>query len=97
LLDRVFVRLSYVVLQPVAKPTVEQIRALRELSLLGADYNMLQTRAILVQGGHAAFGELLEDDARKISSRLTAVGIPHRIKKTPMREVIFPKGHGPSV
>lgn len=84
-------RLSYIVLEPVVKPTVEQICAFRELSLGGGDYNMLEIRRILLQGGYAAFGELLEDRTRQISSRLTMVGIPHRLMKTPMREVIFPK------
>jgi hypothetical protein len=84
-------RLSCVVLEPVAVPHVEQIRTLRDLGRLG-DLNMLEIRRRLVQGGSACFGELLDDQAREVSSRLSAVGIPHRIEKTPIREIIFPKG-----
>jgi hypothetical protein len=80
--NNVYQRLNCIVLEPLAKPTVEQIRAVRELSLGGRDYNMLEMRRILVCGGLACFGVLFDDRAKEISSRLSAIEIPHRIEKT---------------
>lgn len=87
--NSVYQPLNYIVLEPLAKPTVDQIRAVRELSLGGRGYNMLEMRRILVCGGHACFGELFDDRAREISSRLSALEIPHRIGKTPVRHIIL--------
>ena len=70
-----------VVLEPVAKPTSEQIQLLREVSLLSFD-NLLEIRKVLLAGGHECFGPLLIAQAEALSSRLIAVGIPHRVEKT---------------
>jgi hypothetical protein len=86
----VFQRLNYIVLKPIANPTVEQIRTFRN-NILSQD-NMLQIRRTLQQGGFCMFGELLDDRAKEISSRLSAAGIPHRIEKTPIRQIIFTEG-----
>jgi hypothetical protein len=83
-------RLNYIVLEPIAKPTVQQMRTLRELSP-PLECNMLGIRRVLQEGGYSAFGEMLEDRAKQISSRLSAVEIPHRIEKTPVRQVFFAK------
>jgi hypothetical protein len=90
--NSVYQPLNYIVLEPVAKPTVEQIRAVRDLGLGNRGRNMLETRHILAHGGFACFGELMEGRAKEISSRLSAVRIPHRIEKTPIRHIIVAEG-----
>jgi hypothetical protein len=87
----VFQQLNYIVLEPIAKPNVEQIRVFRELGRPTCK-NMLEMRQLLIQGGFTCFGELLDDQAKAISVRLSEVGVPHRIEKTPVREIHFYKG-----
>jgi hypothetical protein len=86
----VVLRLRYIVLKPIARPTVAQIMAFRELSLVGRGLNMLQIRRVLVQGGHTCFGELLPERAERISARLSAADVPHSIEETAPRRVILP-------
>ena len=88
----VFQHLNYIVLDPVSNPTLDQIRAFRDLAPSLGGENLLEIRRILINGGYAAFGELLPDHARQISSRLSAAKLPHRIEQTSMRQIILPKG-----
>jgi hypothetical protein len=88
--NSVLQQLNCIVLEPISKPNAEQIRAFRELGHHECK-NMLEIRQVLIQGGFACFGELLDDQAKAISLRLSDAGVPHRIEKTPVREIIFPR------
>jgi hypothetical protein len=74
--------LHSIVLEPIARPTVDQIRALREIGLGMTSFNMLELRKILVEGGFGGFGAFIEETARQLSARLHAAGLPHRIEKS---------------
>jgi hypothetical protein len=71
----------HIVLEPIAHPSVDQIRALRDIGGGMKATNMLELRTVLIQGGFAAFGEFIEETALELSARLRQAGLPHRIEK----------------
>jgi hypothetical protein len=82
-----------ITLEPLGRPTAEQIRLVRALSARSF-INLLKVRFMLMRG-ELGFSELLPEEVERVSAQLRTAGIRYAVEPSPVWRAVFdPQGPG---